>query len=141
MFSPLCYPFSCIRFSYIPTSCTRLLHLTGCSFPYFLHESRQLRIPEFSQSCTPHAKNQVLSVPVLFYNQSQTHALLSDRLPRIVLPGAHRPPQKVMDEITEEIHSYQLKIATRDKHTEKISGQDISPVSYTHLTLPTILRV
>lgn len=27
--------------------------------------------------------------------------------------------QKVMDEITEEIHSYQLKIATRDKHTEK----------------------
>ena len=34
--------------------------------------------------------------------------------------------QKVMDEITEEIHSYQLKIATRDKHTEKISGQDIS---------------
>ena len=31
--------------------------------------------------------------------------------------------QKVMDEITEEIHSYQLKIATRDKHTEKISGQ------------------
>ena len=25
-----------------------LLHLTGCSFPYFLHESRQLRIPEFS---------------------------------------------------------------------------------------------
>ena len=92
IFSPLCYPFSCIRFSYIPTSCTRLLHLTGCSFPYFLHESRQLRIPEFSQSCTPHAKNQVLSVPVLFYNQSQTHALLSDRLPRIVLPGAHPPP-------------------------------------------------
>ena len=34
--------------------------------------------------------------------------------------------QKVMDEITEEIHSYQIKIATRDKHTEKISGQDIS---------------
>ena len=34
--------------------------------------------------------------------------------------------QKVMDEITEEIHSYQLKIATRDKHTEKIPGQDIS---------------
>ena len=31
--------------------------------------------------------------------------------------------QKVMDEITEEIHSYQLKIATRDKHTEKIPGQ------------------
>ena len=90
-FSPLCYPFSCIRFSYIPTSCTRLLHLTGCSFPYFLHESRQLRIPEFSQSCTPHAKNQVLSVPVLFYNRSQTHALPSDRLPHIVLPGAHRP--------------------------------------------------
>ena len=29
--------------------------------------------------------------------------------------------QKVMDEITEEIHSYQLKIATRDKHTEKNS--------------------
>lgn len=27
-----------------------------------------------------------------FYNQSQTHALLSDRLPRIVLPGAHPPP-------------------------------------------------
>ena len=56
IFSPLCYPFSCIRFSYIPTSCTRLLHLTECSFPYFLHESRQLRIPEFSQSYTPHAK-------------------------------------------------------------------------------------
>ena len=39
--------------------------------------------------------------------------------------GGHTA-QKVMDEITEEIHSYQLKITTRDKNTEKISGQEIS---------------
>ena len=34
--------------------------------------------------------------------------------------------QKVMDEITDEIHSYQLKILTRDGKTEKISGKEIS---------------
>lgn len=34
--------------------------------------------------------------------------------------------QKVMDEITGEIHSYQLQILTRDGNTEEISGKEIS---------------
>ena len=49
--------------------------------------------------------------------------------PRTVLNGQKTggyTAQKVMDRITEEIHSYNLKITTRDGKTEAISGKDIS---------------
>lgn len=37
-----------------------------------------------------------------------------------------KTPQKVMDEVTDEIHSYVLTIKTRDEKTEEIKGADIA---------------
>ena len=70
-----------------------------------------------------------VAAAVLFVYLGMAFYFHSHFFPGTVLDGLKTggyTAQKVMDEITEEIHSYHLNIVTREGKTETISGKEIS---------------